>query len=337
MTQATPKGVRIVFPGKSEVLVEQFEPSEPRDREVLVATRYSLMSTGTEATVLDRRFADGTHWDRWVRYPFHPGYANVGVVVAVGSSVTRLRYGDVVATRRGHVSHFTIDEKRCYPVPPSIPGDLVPWFAIAKIALVGARAARHSLGDDVAVIGAGPIGQMSTRWARAAGAESIVVVDPWQSRLRFAQSGGATATVAAALGNAFDAVREAMGGRDPKIVIDTTGNNEVFGDALRLAGRGGCVVVLGDTGVPSDQRLSSDLIMKGLTIVGAHDSHDDGRWDDETSARLFFSLVTSNRFALEGLNTHYFSPGDAIAAYDLARTDRGETLGIVFVWDKVHS
>src|SRR5262249_46553362 len=63
----------------------------------------------------------------------------------------------------------------------------------AKIAFMGARAGGYRLGSRVLVVGAGPIGQMSVRWASAAGARAVIAADTERRRLALATAGGATA------------------------------------------------------------------------------------------------------------------------------------------------
>lgn len=321
---------RLVFTGKQKVELQDFELAPPKSGEVLVRTRFSLMSTGTENIVFNRLFDPGTHWDGWVKYPFYPGYCAVGVVEASGNG--KWKPGDCTATRLNHQSHGVVSEQNCWPVPAEISLEYAPWFALAKIAFQGARAADYRLGDSVLVIGAGPIGQMSVRWARASGAASIVVVDSVPDRLALARLGGATAVIAAPIEQARDAILDANSGSLPRVVIDSTGNARVFAAALGLADRFGRIVVLGDTGQPGSQALTSDVITRGLTIVGAHDAHNTAQWNDTTIARLFFSLAATGRFSLEGLNTHRFAPRESAKAYETANTDRGKTMGIVFDW-----
>ena len=47
--------------------------------------------SGTETIVYSRKFDPNTHWDNWVRYPFYPGYASVGVVRSVGGGASAHR------------------------------------------------------------------------------------------------------------------------------------------------------------------------------------------------------------------------------------------------------
>jgi 2-desacetyl-2-hydroxyethyl bacteriochlorophyllide A dehydrogenase len=326
------KAKRVVFTGKQEVVLEAFDPGLPSDDEVLVATRYSLMSTGTENIVFNRLFAPDTHWDRWVKYPFYPGYTSVGEVAGVGPRVASLRSGDRVAFRVGHRSHHVVKASECYPIPSTIPLADAVWFSLAKITFHGALAARYALGDSVLVIGAGPIGQMSIRWARAAGLRSILAVDTVAQRMPLARAGGATGAIVSPIEKARDAVLGANGGRLPRVVSDATGNSQVFAAALGLAADRGTVVILGDTGNPASQHLTGDVITRGLTIVGVHDLHNTPEWNNATITQLFFDLVASGRFPLAGLNTHFFGPEQCAEAYAAANRDRASTMGIVFDW-----
>jgi 2-desacetyl-2-hydroxyethyl bacteriochlorophyllide A dehydrogenase len=324
-----------MFPEKQRVVLESFELKAPEAGHVLVRTRYSLMSTGTENIVYNRLFDPGTHWDKWVKYPFHPGYTSVGTVEEVGEGAT-LRPGQRVAFRKSHASHAIVRDTDCLPIPDELPLEEAVWFALAKITFHGAQAARYTLGATVLIIGAGPIGQMSTRWARAAGAASIGVVDSVPNRMELARAGGATATIAVSVADAKPEVEKAFaatGGR-PRVVIDSTGNPVVFAAALGLAADRGTVVVMGDTGQPALQTLTPDVVLRGLTIVGVHDGHNTAEWNNQTITRLFFQLATSGRFPLQGLISHRFGPEECAEAYETANRDRGATMGILFDWEK---
>jgi 2-desacetyl-2-hydroxyethyl bacteriochlorophyllide A dehydrogenase len=323
---------RLVFTGKQQVQSEAFDPGRPGKGQVLIRTHLSLMSTGTENIVFNRLFDPGTHWDNWVKYPFYPGYSSVGVVEETGEGVENLRQGQRVAFRVGHRSHSVEDAAQCYPIPEGVSFEQAVWFALAKITFHGAHAAGYALGDHVLVVGAGPIGQMSIRWARAAGCDPLLVVDTAGDRLRLAEAGGATTAINRPIGEAREAILAAGNGKLPRVVIDSTGHAGVFASVLGLAADFGKVVVLGDTGSPASQALTSDVITRGLTIVGAHDAHNTAEWNGETISRLFFHLVASQRFPMAGLTSHVFTPDRATEAYVTANRDRSTTMGLIFDW-----
>ncbi len=329
-------GRRLVFPSGKNVEIEAFSLSAPAADEVLVETIRSMLSTGTETIVYNRKFDIGTHWDDWVRYPFYPGYASVGVVGAVGQDVTALKIGDRVAYRVGHRSHQVLKADQCYPVPLGVNPDAAVWFPLAKIAGHGVRAANIRLGDAVVVIGAGPIGQMATRWALACGAGKVISLDVAESRLKMAEAAGAIA-VTVKPGQEIDTITGILNGARPPVIIDSTGNAAVLKTAFALVANGGTVVLLGDTGSPGSQTLTSDVITRGLKLVGAHDAHNSPEWNNVVAAETFFAFLHDGRFSVEGLNTHHFSPEDCKEAYTLATEDRLRTMGILFDWSDASS
>ena len=326
--------VRVVFPARGRVELEEFEIPEVGPAQVVVRTRWSLISSGTERTVLHARFEPGTHWEPYGHYPSYPGYSAVGELVAVGDAVSDLVVGDVVAARIGHASHQLIDAIGCTRIPDGIDARDATWFAFAKIARMGVQVAEFGLGARVLTLGAGMIGQMVVRWANAAGVASNVVVDPMPMRLELATRGGATAVSTASVSDRV-AVLDACGGTEPDVVIDATGNADVFTDALRVVAFRGRVVLVGNTGEPSKQRLTDDVLNRCLTIVGAHDimSMLSTPWDgDRGLHEHFFHLASTGRFDLSGLITDVYAPSDAAAAYRALDERPAETLGVCFDW-----
>jgi len=322
---------QILFTGLRQLEFVEKELPELGADQVLVRTEVSLMSTGTENICFNRLFAPGTHWDNWVKYPFEPGYSTIGVIEDIGSDVKLVKIGDRVAHRRGHSSYHIVDEAGCSVVPSSVPPEYAAWSALGRITYNGARSVGFRLGDRIAVIGAGPIGQMTLRWAIACGAEETVVIDSMPTRLDIAKKGGATYTLASLVTEVKPKVEELFGGL-PDVVADATGHSAVFQAALGLVKSQGRVLLIGDTGTPSEQQLTGDILTRALTVHGAHDQttfHDRSR---DSIAQLFFRLVSSGRFSMEGMNTHWFTPDQAAEAYRVANEARGETMGILFRW-----
>jgi 2-desacetyl-2-hydroxyethyl bacteriochlorophyllide A dehydrogenase len=290
------------------------------------------MSTGTENIVLNRLFEPGTGWDNWVKYPFYPGYAAVGVVKELGKNIKALKKGDRVACRCGHASEHVVPEDKCFIIPDAISDEDASWFAFAKIAAMGARVAKFKLGDTVVIVGAGPIGQMIVRWAAAAGVGRLICVDPFSMRLKLALKGGADFVIGKGITDAIPEISRLTDGEMADTVIDTTGHHAVFAECFKAAKKYGRIVILGDTGTPSKQCLSHEVMGKGITIIAAHDCHETPDWDSKKIINLLFNLALKGRFNLGGLVTHRFKPEKYKEAYGIANTRRNETIGILFNW-----
>jgi 2-desacetyl-2-hydroxyethyl bacteriochlorophyllide A dehydrogenase len=332
--------LNIYFTGVSQVEVREVPVPAPGPGEVLVEARASLISAGTEGICLRRAFEPGSHWDEWVKYPFAPGYSMVGVVRETGAGVTRFRPGDRVTVRAPHHQFVTFPaaSQSIVAVPDDVSDEDAAWFALGLITQVGVRRASHVLGDAVAIIGLGPLGQLVTQYMRLLGARAVIAIDPVESRLELARANGATATLALRADQARDAVFELTDGHGADVVYDITGAAPVFAAALPLVRRLGRLVLLGDTGTPTAQHLTLDVIRRGLTIIGAHvllvppESTDFTPWSELEMQRLFFTYLQRGDMRVAPLLTHRFAPTDAPAAYRLLAERPAEAMGVLFDW-----
>ena len=129
--------------------------------------------------------------------------------------------------------------------------DLDPEVAaLVEMLAVGAHAVRRgapTADENVLVLGAGPIGLSVAAFAkRAAGAVALFDLDP--DRAAFARGLGLGRVVSPAMPDGLeDAVRAALDGELPHVVVDATGHPASMERAPRLARHGGRVVFVGHT------------------------------------------------------------------------------------------
>lgn len=151
-------------------------------------------------------------------------------------------------------------------------------FAEASVAeplacvLNGQELAHVGAGDDVVVMGAGPIGCLHVRLARARGAARVFLVDPNADRLAMAAE--LVHPDAVIDGDAVEQVLKATGGRGADVVITAAAAGVAQEQAVRMVARQGRVSFFG--GLPKDDpiiALDSNLVhYRELTIVGANGS-----------------------------------------------------------------
>jgi threonine dehydrogenase-like Zn-dependent dehydrogenase len=108
-----------------------------------------------------------------------------------------------------------------------------------------------------------------------------------------------------------------------------------------LARKFGKLLLLGDTGSPSEQRLTPDVITRGVRIIGSHDVHwprsssEREYWSHETMCQLFFNYLQRGQMEVESLITHRYSPEEAPTAYQMLQTDRSSAMGVIFDWSRL--
>ncbi|MEW1843444.1 zinc-dependent dehydrogenase [Nonomuraea angiospora] len=157
-------------------------------------------------------------------------------------------------------------------IPPGV------GFAEASVAeplacvLNGQSLARVGAGDDVVVMGAGPIGCLHVRLARARGAARVFLVDVNLQRLAMAAE--LVRPDAAIDADPVEQVLKLTGGRGADVVITAAASGAAQEQAVRMAARQGRISFFG--GLPKDDPLvtiDSNLVhYRELTIVGANGS-----------------------------------------------------------------
>lgn len=326
---------RIVFPARGEVILQPHTLPAPQPEEVLVRTLYSLMSIGTETTILHQRYAADSHFASMFSFPqLQTGVQAVGEVMATGAAVSEFAAGDRVYMRMAHGSHQLQAAQHCSPIPAAIDLQQACWAGLAKTAFRAACAAQFGPDQHVLIIGAGPVAQMLVRWAALENCASLCVLDLSASRLELAGRGGATQLLHGDITALLPDIQQLNAGAGPDTVIDVTGNPAVFQPALAAAARFGKVILLGDTGYPQQQHLSSALMTKGLTLQATHDSHDRDGWTQRRIDELFFAKLAAGHFPLADLITHRFLPRHCKEAYRVAEQERDTAMGILFDWSQ---
>ena len=227
------------------------------------------------------------------------------------------------------------------PLSEGVSEEAGSWLALASIVQNGVRRAQLELGDVVVVIGLGLLGQLAVQYARLSGTREVIAIDTAPMRLQMAATLGATHTLEMGAGEAKARVGELTEGRLADVVFDVTGHPTVFPAALGLVRRFGKMLLLGDTGEPSKQCLTSDVMTRGVRILAAHDGDappdatDYHFWTRSNMSALFFDFVARGQMNIEPLVTHRFSPHDAEAAYHLLLHDRSQAMGVIFDWEQV--
>jgi len=133
-----------------------------------------------------------------------------------------------------------------------LPDDLAPETFIGGgcglvTALHAVDLAHVRLGESVAVLGVGPVGQSIVALAALSGAGDVIAIGAPDDRLVFASRMGATSTLGLSLTSAdrTASVRDVTRGRGADVVIEASGSPEAVSNALDIARDGGRVVICG--------------------------------------------------------------------------------------------
>lgn len=326
------QGHRAVVTKPNVIEMQPFDVPDPGPTEVLIRTRATLVSPGTERAFF--MALPNTN----AAYPLIPGYSNIGEVIAVGADVDGVAVGDRVASGTHHASHVVAPAVSCVPVPAGLDDADATFFNLVAIAMQGVHKARIELGESVAVIGLGPIGLFALQLARINGGLPAVAIDQDAGRLALARDLGAD--VALPSDDALLGALPAHTGTDgAAVVVEATGASAAVVLSFRMAATRGRVILLGSArGETDGVNFYRDVHRKGLTIIGAHEitrpTRDEsaGWWTQHHEQALALKLLALGRISAAPLINRRFGWADFGQAYDvLASWDRS-VLGMVIDW-----
>ena len=119
----------------------------PEPGEVLLRTRRTLISPGTELTILSGDFAPGSAWDGYAQFPFVAGYSAAAEVAALGDGVEGVLVGDLVAAGTPHARWATAPAHAVHPLRGAdVALDLMPFATLATTVMNGVRRGAGGLG-----------------------------------------------------------------------------------------------------------------------------------------------------------------------------------------------
>ena len=279
------------------------------------------------------------------------GYSSAGVVLEVGAGAQEFAVGDRVACAgTGHANHAEINwipRNLCVKIPPSVDFESAASVALGAIALQGVRVAEVKLGERVAVIGLGLVGQLVAQILRAAGCV-VWGLDLNPNRVKLARQLGDFAYENQEWEQSpWNALCERGEGADAVVLTAATRSTEPIELAGRLARDRGLVVIVGDVraDIPRELYYQKELQVRYSRSYGPgryDPEYEEGgadypygfvRWTEKRNMEAFLELVAQHKLCVGPLLTHRFSVNEALEAYKLLLGERREDyLGILLTY-----
>ncbi len=290
--------------------------------------------------------------------PQSVGYSSAGVVIAVGDGVPDISAGDQVACAgAGYAAHAEI---ACIPrlLVAKIPGnrsvsfDEAAFGTVGAICLHGIRNAEVALGDTVAVIGLGLLGQITVQLLKAAGC-SVMGIDLIRNRADLALQSGADE--ACANSEEFrDLCFQTTGGAgvDAVLITAETPSSDPVNLAAQVARDRAIVVAVGTVGMDLQRKLfyekELDFRISRSYGPGRYDTAYEQkgrdypigyvRWTETRNLEAFLRFIAEGKLNLASLITHRFPIEQAARAYDLILGRTGEPfLGVLLTYPEAEA
>jgi L-iditol 2-dehydrogenase len=334
--------------GVRDLRVEDVDVPRTSDGEVLVRVK-SATTCGTDLKIFQRGYVEGV-----VKLPTIFGHEWAGEVVEVAAGLEWPRVG--MRVRAGNSApclHCTMCQKGKYnlcenmiwlwgayaeyiKVPSrmvlvnmqEIPHDIsYEEAAITEplaCVLHGVEEAQVSLGDTVAIIGAGPIGLLHLLTVKKIGVQKTIMIDLVDERLDFAQKLGADETVNGRKADVVERIRELTGGYGADVVIEAIGLSATWEQALKLARKGGKILEFGGCPPGTEIKIDAEKLHYGeQTVLGTFHT-------TPLHFRKALNLIASRTIDVRSLVTRKMKLEQIKDAFEVLSTSRTEIkIGII--------
>jgi len=336
----------LVFSSPGYVRVDVESVPEPQPGQVLIRSRLSAISAGTEMLVYRGEFPDSLAVDETIAslggrfaYPLKYGYALVGEVAASASQENKAWVGRRVFAFHPHESQFWAFPKELVSIPDGIENEWAIFYPNMETAVTLAMDGSPVLGEKVVVMGQGVVGLLTTALLSRYPLGGLITIDRYPLRRNMSTGLGIQASLDP-LDPQFqqklsDLLSVDVHYHRADLVYELTGNPLALDQAIQMAGFHGRVVVGSWYGTkPASLTLGEQFHRGRIQILSSQVSTLNpelrGRWNN--ARRTAFAWKFLGELQPHTWITHCFPIQQASEAYALLDKKPEETVQVVLTY-----
>jgi predicted dehydrogenase/threonine dehydrogenase-like Zn-dependent dehydrogenase len=357
--------------GLNQIVVDEVPDPIVTSHHVIVRPHFSLISSGTETASIHRGGALGAVAEnpsyigkildvmknegplRTTREVLAKlseyavlGYSGAGVVVDKHSSVRDLEIGDRVAyggEGTGHAEAILVGRNLVAKVPEAVRFEHACFTTLGSIALNAVRIANISLGEKVAVVGLGLVGQLIAQLTHLQGG-FVIATDLKSDRVTLALSAGADAALVgdSQFPQQIKSLTDGVG-VDCVIIAAAAKSDAPCRLAVDICRDRGRIIDVGavELNFPWYESYLKELqvYMARAYGPGSYDANYERegrdyplpyvRWTERRNMEEFLRLCSQGRLHIDDLITHRFPLDDAPKAYEVIMDSTQNSLAVL--------
>ncbi len=163
-----------------------------------------------------------------------------------GIHIMCTKLGTIGLASDGAFAEYGVYPEYCFlKLPDAVTDEMGAFVEPLAVAVHAVNRSGMKIGDNVAVVGAGPIGLFVLQACKAAGAGHVYVIEPMKARMETAAKTGANAVFDPGAVDAGKEIGELTGGLRADIAFDCVGNQSSFDTAVKVTGRRARICIVG--------------------------------------------------------------------------------------------
>ena len=327
-----------------KVDVREIELAEPKSNEVVVKTRYSAISPGTESMIYRGLFPPNLSQDESIpslskkfEYPFRYGYSLVGTVIESGRDIDPKWLGRTVFVFHPHQDLAVVPVNDCLPLPDGISAKAALFLPNMESAVSFTMDAGPVIGDRICVFGLGVVGLLTTALLARFPLEMLLTADPLGHRREKALTFGATHAIDPSDDQAWAALIDSQFNQSSipgvDISFELSGNMDALNQAIEICGFSAKIIVASWYGrQTSELDLGGHFHRRRIQLISSQVSTLNpalsGRWDKDRRIDLSWKMI--KQIKPEKLITHQFPLHQCAGAYQVNSEHLENALQVIF-------
>jgi L-iditol 2-dehydrogenase len=329
-----------VLRGINDLRVENIKKPTPKAGEVLI----EIKAAGICGSDIPRVFTKGTY-----HFPTVPRHEFAGLIVEAGEGVDSALVGkraavfpllpcmkcescqvgayaqckdyDYFGSRRdgGFAEYLSVPVWNLVFVPDNISYEEAAMCEPSSVAIHALRQQGVDIGDNVAIFGAGPIGIMLGLWAKAWGADKVMLFDIDKEKVAFAKKLGFRFVYDMGGKKPVDYVIGETAGRGADLLVEGAGVSITLETAIKAARTFGRIVCMGNPAgdMVISQKVYSEILRKQISLKGSWNSSyaalDRNEWE------LSLKAMSTGLISVKPLITHRCSLDEGVKPFLMMR------------------
>jgi 2-desacetyl-2-hydroxyethyl bacteriochlorophyllide A dehydrogenase len=315
----------------NKITVKDVPVPQPSSNEVLIKVKFCGIC-GTDIKLF--------HGDYTAKMPVILGHEYSGEIVKVGDNVKGFAVGDRVVSdpnescgscywcrnaqpcfcnslaaygvlRDGGFAEYCIaGEKGVYRIPNGLDFESACFVEPVSCVVHAVDRIQYKAGDNVVIIGGGPMGQIHLQMALQAFVNKIIFVEPEEDRLKMAQRMGAHHPINPNKDSIIETVTDLTNGLGADVVVEVVGHVNTIETAIDLVKKQGKVLIFGFA--PEGLKASFrpfDILSKEITIMGS--------WVNPYTYARSLDLLSSQKIKVKDLITTRLSLDDIMKGFEM--------------------